>query len=355
MNRRSRASSLLFRAASIFLPALLLLVTGCLAPDSQGRVGAFGLVVHGGAGTIRRESMTPEREAEFRAALTEALEVGHHVLASGGTSLDAVEAAVVILEDSPHFNAGKGAVFTSAGANELDASIMDGATLEGGAVASVTRVKNPVRLARRVMEKTPHVLLVREGAEVFATEQGIELVPPDYFRTERRWKQLERVKARAQARTTTSTDPFASVGKFGTVGAVALDRHGNLAAATSTGGLTNKLYGRVGDSPILGAGTYADNETCALSGTGRGEYFIRLAACHEVASRMRHRGESLLEAMRQVVHVDLVELGAASGGLIGIDRQGRYALEFNTPGMYRGVIDESGQVTVKIFGENPEE
>ncbi len=307
------------------------------------------MVIHGGAGTIKRESMSKEREAQYKEKLTEALKAGHEILSKGGTSLDAVEVTVRILEDSPLFNAGKGAVFTNAGANELDASIMNGEDLSGGAVASVTRIKNPISLARLVMERTPHVLLVREGAESFARAQGMELVPTDYFRTERRWQQLQRIKLKKKVKATTFNSPFESVGKFGTVGAVALDQNGNLAAATSTGGLTNKLYGRVGDSPILGAGTYADNKTCATSGTGRGEYFIRLNACYDVAAKMKYQSYSLVEAMREVVHTDLLGLGKNSGGLIGIDRFGNYAMEFNTSGMYRGVIDDQGEVKVGIF------
>ncbi len=330
-------------------------------------VGAFGMVIHGGAGTIRRDKMSPQREAEYRAALERALGAGHEVLDAAGSSLDAVEAAIRILEDSPLFNAGKGAVFTSAGTNEMDASIMDGATLEAGAVAAVKRIKNPITAARMVMEKTPHVLLAGEGAETFAREVGIRLVSPEYFYTERRWAQLQRAKG-APA-TKSESDPGLEFrdpkrknetgagakeeteSKFGTVGAVALDRNGNLAAATSTGGLTNKLFGRVGDSPIIGAGTYANNQTCGVSGTGRGEYFMRSLACYDVSAQMQYGSLPLGDAVRNVVHEKLPKLhgNGGRGGLIGLDARGNVAMEFNTEGMYRGYITESGKVTIKIF------
>ncbi len=297
----------------------------------------FGMVVHGGAGTITKGDMTRAEEAAYRRKITEALEAGYAILSADGSALDAVEATLVILEDSPLFNAGKGAVFTAEGRNELDASIMDGATLEAGAVAAVRGVKNPILLARRVMEASPHVLLAGEGAEQFAREQGLELVPEDYFFTQRRWDALQRAKER-------ESEPA----EGGTVGAAALDRAGNLAAGTSTGGRTNKAWGRIGDSPIIGAGTYADNQTCAVSGTGHGEYFIRGAVAYDIGALMAYRGLSLQEAAHQVVMEKLVALGG-TGGVVAIDGDGNIAMPFNTEGMYRGYVDELGRTTVMIY------
>jgi beta-aspartyl-peptidase (threonine type) len=301
------------------------------------------LVVHGGAGTISRDKMTPERESAIRAALSEALAAGYRVLTSGGSSLDAVEAAVRVLEDSPLFNAGRGSVFTSEGQNEMDAAVMDGATRKAGAVASVRGIKNPIVAARKVMEQTSHVMLVGAGAEQFARDQGLQFEDSAYFFTQERWNQLQeaREKERAAKKEYGSIDlPHVY---FGTVGAVALDRNGNLAAATSTGGLTNKRWGRVGDSPIIGAGTYADNETCAVSGTGRGEVFMRCVAAYEVSALMRYQGLSVQKAAQRVVHDDLIATGGEStGGLIALDRRGRVAMECNTPGMYRGFVGKDG-------------
>jgi beta-aspartyl-peptidase (threonine type) len=324
----------------------------------------FGFVIHGGAGTIERGRMTPEREAAYRSKLSEALAAGHAVLAGGGAGLDAVLAAITLLEDSPLFNAGKGAVFTSAGTNELDASVMDGRTLMAGAVAGVKRVKNPIKLARLVMEKSPHVLMVGEGAEAFGRQVGgIEFVDPKYFYTEERFQQLkrrqeeERQKAaprpasaqpKKSARVAPDSSPFApDEHKFGTVGAVALDRAGNLAAGTSTGGMTNKRFGRVGDSPIIGAGTYADNETCAVSCTGDGEYFIRAGVAHDVSAAMRYGGKSLSEAA-EIVLEKVGRLGG-EGGLIAIDREGRITTPFNSAGMYRGYVGPDGRPQVQIY------
>jgi beta-aspartyl-peptidase (threonine type) len=251
---------------------------------------------------------------------------------------------VKILEDSPLFNAGKGAVFNHAGVNELDASIMDGATERAGAVAGLRHVRNPIELARLVMEKSPHVMLVGEGAEEFALEQGVDLVPGSYFYTERRWKQLEE----AQKAERTASLPGQDIGFFSTVGAVARDGNGNLAAATSTGGMTNKRWGRVGDSPIIGAGTYADNDSCAVSATGSGEYFIRAVAAHEICARVRLAGVSAAEAARDVVQGKLKEIGG-DGGVIVVDKDGRISLEFNTEGMFRGARDSAGRREVAIY------
>jgi beta-aspartyl-peptidase (threonine type) len=303
------------------------------------------LVVHGGAGTMSRAELSPEREQAIRADLERALRAGHAVLEKGGASLDAVTQAVVILEDSPYFNAGKGAVFNHDGVNELDASIMDGSTRKAGAVAGVHRVKNPILLARAVMEKSVHVMMVGEGAERFAKGAGIELVDPSYFRTEERWQQLQKA-LEAEKKPRAALEPSAY---FGTVGALALDRAGRLAAATSTGGMTNKRWGRVGDSPIIGAGTYA-NEQCAVSGTGWGEFFIRAAVAHDICARVAYRGDSI-EAAAKAVVMDVVPALGGDGGVIALDAKGNYAMPFNTQGMYRGTIDADGKVTIAIFAD----
>ena len=322
--------------------------------QKTGELHPFGFVIHGGAGTIERGRMTPERERAYREKLTEALLAGYEVLKKGGGSLDAVVAAIILLEDSPLFNAGKGAVFTNAGTNELDTSIMDGRTLKAGAAAGLKRVKNPILLARLVMEQSPHVMMTGEGAEVFAQQKGLELVDPKYFFTEERWQQLQKVKEAEKApppkqskleRELRAFDDH----KFGTVGAVALDRAGNLGAGTSTGGMTNKRFGRVGDSPIIGAGTYADNETCGVSCTGDGEYFIRAAVAHEVSSRIRFAGESVERAASAAIE-KVGKLGG-TGGLIALDRRGNFALPFNTSGMYRGVVGPDGKPRVLIYKE----
>ncbi len=303
----------------------------------------ISIAIHGGAGVINRASMTAENERAYRADLERALDAGYGVLEKGGASLDAIVAAVRILEDSPYFNAGKGAVFSHAGVNELDAAIMDGATQKAGAVAGVTHVRNPIDLARMVMERTPHVLLAGEGAEEFALEQGMELVPGSYFYTERRWQQLE--EAQKAERTAGVQD---DIGYFGTVGAVARDKDGNLAAATSTGGMTNKRWGRVGDSPIIGAGTYADNATCAVSATGSGEYFIRAVVAHEICARVRLSGVTAAKAAHDVIHGKLREIGG-DGGVIVVDKDGALSLEFNTEGMFRGARDSKGRREVAIY------
>lgn len=314
----------------------------------SGSRSLFGLAIHGGAGTIRKSELTPDQEAAYQNGLKGALLAGHEILKEGGSSLDAVEAAVRALEDCHLFNAGKGAVFTSDGKNELDASIMDGRTLKAGAVANVRHIKNPVSLARCVMEKTSHVMLVGRGAEAFAEEQGIELMPDSYFYTERRWENLQKVKA--LERNSGAPDFNGGDEVHGTVGAVALDRNGNLAAATSTGGMTNKRFGRVGDSPIIGAGVYADNQTCAVSATGHGEYFIRLAVAHGISAAMEYRNLSLKEASELLILKKLPALGG-TGGVIAIDRKGTIAMPFNTEGMYRGYWLSGGEPVVKIYSE----
>lgn len=310
--------------------------------------GKIGLAIHGGAGTIAPDKITPEVEQEIRAGLGKALEAGHAILKTGGSSLDAIVASVRVMEDNPHFNAGRGAVFTSAGTHELDAAIMDGRKLRAGAAGGLRHVKNPISLARAVMERSPHVLIVGEGAERFARETGIELVDEKYFYTEERWQALQRVKkAQAEARASGKELVISDQDRHGTIGAVALDSSGNLAAATSTGGNTNKRPGRIGDTPIIGAGTYANNKTCALSATGDGECFIRLVAGHEVSALMEHRALPLEQAAQAVID-QITDLRGA-GGLIAIDRNGNISLPFNTAGMYRGHVDSTGRAVIELY------
>jgi beta-aspartyl-peptidase (threonine type) len=299
------------------------------------------LVIHGGAGTIERSKITPEKDAAIRAALNQALQAGERVLAAGGSALDAVEAAIRLLEDDPNFNAGRGAVFTYEGTHELDASIMDGRTRAAGAVADVSMTKNPIRLARAVMEKSPHVFLAGEGADRFSKEQGLEQVPNSYFSTPERRRQLEEMK-------TKKVSALDVEYKYGTVGAVALDSKGHVAAATSTGGTTGKRWGRVGDSPIIGAGTYADDRACAVSATGAGEYFIRVGAAHEICARIRLKGETAQVAADAVIK-EIGGLGG-DGGVIVLTPKGERVYSFNTKGMYRGMADKSGR-SVAIYGD----
>jgi len=314
------------------------------------RSGRIAIAVHGGAGHISRQGLGSEREADCHAALRAALAAGHEVLAQGGTAMDAVTVAVVSLEEAPLFNAGRGAVFNHSGGHELDASVMDGASLAAGAVAGVTRVRNPVLAARAVMEHTPYVLLAADGAEAFAGEQGLEMVDPDWFSTPQRRAEWDRARAAAGSEGPARAEEFS----LGTVGAVALDAGGGLAAATSTGGLTNKRWGRVGDTPVIGAGTWAENGVCAVSTTGDGEYFLRTAAAHDVAAMIRYAGADLPAAARAVVHEKLLSLGG-SGGLIALDGEGVPVLEQNCPGMYRGAIDYRGRVTTAIFADESAE
>jgi beta-aspartyl-peptidase (threonine type) len=325
-----RVALLVALVASMVLP-----VPACGGGDD------IAIVVHGGAGGIRKDSMTPEREAAYREKLTEALEVGYKILEAGGSSLDAVEATIRVLEDSPLFNAGKGSVFTNLGRNEMDASIMDGKTLDAGAVASVTRIKNPITAARAVMTGTRHVLLVGAGAETFAREHGLEMADSAYFWTQERWDELQRVKQEQESRSKQGA------GGHGTVGCVAIDKDGNIAAGTSTGGLTNKLWGRVGDSPVIGAGTYADNRTCGVSCTGVGEYFMRALIAYDLTARMRYFGVGLEEASGKVLET-LTTMGG-EGGFIALDRKGNIEMPFNTSGMYRGFIRGDGVSHVFLF------
>ena len=302
----------------------------------------FGIVIHGGAGTLPRAEMSGDSERKYRAGLTEAIDAGYAVLQEGGTSLDAVSRAVMLLEDNPLFNAGRGSVFTLDGRNEMDASIMEGHALKAGAVCGLTRIRNPVELARAVMERSEHVMLAGAGAEEFASSQGIPFVPQSYFHTPERWQQLERIR-RGEFALSGHT-----ISHVGTVGAVALDTHGHLAAATSTGGMTGKRFQRIGDSPIIGAGTYADDRSCAVSATGHGEVFIRAAVAHDVCARMRFGGRSVGEAARQVIFGELPALGG-EGGVIAIDAQGDIAMEFNSEGMFRAARKAGEQTRIAIY------
>lgn len=293
----------------------------------------WAIVIHGGAGVIKRENMSPEMDKDYRAALSEALNKGKKILEEGGSALDAVEMTIRVMEDNPLFNAGKGAVFTHEGKNELDAAIMDGSNLAAGSVAGVTDIKNPITAARYVMTKSPHVMLAGRGASEFAKEQGLEIVPPEYFYTEKRYNELQKILERE---------------KMGTVGCCALDKAGNLAAGTSTGGMTNKRYNRIGDAPIIGAGTYANNKTCAVSATGHGEYFIRWTVAHDISALMEYKGLSLKEASELVVNDKLVKAGG-SGGVISVDKAGNISLPFNSEGMFRGFATADGKEGIFIY------
>ncbi len=314
----------------------------------------LGFIIHGGAGVISKGSLTPEKEKEFRDKLSEAVLAGYKALQAGKSSLDAVEIAIKILEDSPLFNAGKGAVFTNDGKNELDASIMFGKDQTAGAVAGLRRVKNPITLARAVMEKSEHVMMIGEGAEKFAAEQKIELVDPKYFWTQHRWDALQKIlkeEAEKKEKVKRETEKSASeepANRFGTVGAVALDKDGNLAAGTSTGGMTNKKYGRVGDAPIIGAGTYANNETCAVSATGWGEFFIRIGVARDVCAQMEYRALPVQNAADLVIKQKLQKMGG-DGGVIAMDRFGNMGISFNSEGMYRAYINIKGEPVVEIY------
>jgi L-asparaginase / beta-aspartyl-peptidase len=333
----------------ISLPILAGLLLGAAVTTNAADVDMpIAIAIHGGSGTIDKGEFSAEREQEIRATLERAVRAGHELLAAGGSSVDAVTRAVTLLEDSPHFNAGRGAVFNAEGKNELDASIMEGAGLNAGAVAAVHNVRNPILLARKVMEESAHVMLMGEGAEMFAREQGIVFEDDAYFHTDYRWRQLQKARASNQPESTFLSETPDQW--FSTVGAVALDSKGNLAAATSTGGMTNKRWGRVGDSPIIGAGTYADNRSCAVSATGHGEYFIRATVARDICARRQYTGASLQEAAEGVVKHQLVDMGG-NGGVIAVDPQGNLALVFNTSGMYRASIDAGGKLYVAIFGD----
>ena len=313
----------------------------------------FGIVIHGGAGTILKENMTDSLEIAYSQKLEEAIRIGHEILKTGGTALEAVTKTINVMEDSPLFNAGKGAVFTHEETNELDASVMDGSNLNAGAVAGVTHIKNPIDLAVEVMNNSDHVLLAGKGAEVFAETRGIALVDPSYFYTQKRFNSLQHIKDKEKMELdhnakTSFIDPFIKDSKFGTVGCAALDKNGNLAAGTSTGGMTNKRWNRIGDAPIIGAGTYANNATCAVSSTGWGEYFIRAMVAHDISAMMEYKGVTLEEAAREVIQVKVPALGG-DGGIVAIDKDGNVTMEFNTAGMYRAHMNAKGELIVGIY------
>lgn len=350
---------------ALLLGALISLST--LVPQANAAAEdtkpAYAIVLHGGAGTITPDRLTPELEQSIKADLSEALAKGEAVLKSGGAAIDAVTAALTVLENSPHFNAGRGAVYTSEGTHSLDSSIMTGHDRNAGAIAGVSTVKNPILLARKVLEVSEHVLLSGEGAEAFARTQGIEFAPESYFHTPYRWEQLQKARAAeglpplpeptgsATAALEEATSEEAKIFKFGTVGAAVLDMHGNLAAGTSTGGTTNKKFGRIGDSPIIGAGTYADNKSCAVSATGHGEYFIRAAVASSICLRVELKGESLSDAARYVIQEDLKALGG-DGGIVAVDSTGHIVMEFNTAGMYRAGVVAGQKPVIAIYSKD---
>jgi L-asparaginase / beta-aspartyl-peptidase len=328
------------KAIFFFFTSVLLILTFSANSQSSGN---YTLVIHGGAGNITKANLSTDIAAQFEAKLSEVLKHGDSILKAGGTSLDAVESCVRMMEDCPLFNAGKGAVFNAEGKNELDAAIMDGKTGLAGAVAGVTTIRNPISAARAVMEKSPHVMLSGKGAETFAAEQGLEIVSPEYFFTQSRWDAYLKAK--------TNYDSLDALDKkHGTVGCVALDKFGNLAAATSTGGMTFKKFGRIGDTPVIGAGTYADNNTCAVSATGHGEFFIRNVVAYDIAAIMKYKGFSLAEAANEVIMVKLKKLGG-TGGIIAVDKNGNIAMPFNTNGMFRGYVKAGGEMKAGIFGD----
>jgi beta-aspartyl-peptidase (threonine type) len=326
-----------------FLTIAVLLITAILfsckpspnkktAPATQK--ASWAIVIHGGAGTIKKESMTPEKDSLYRAKLAEALLVGSEILKNGGSSMDAVEKTIHVLEESPLFNAGRGSVFNERGQNEMDAAIMNGETHAAGAVINVHTIKSPISAARAVMEKSEHVMLTGEGAEIFAAKQGLEIVSPEYFFDQNRWDSFIKAKDKLD--------------KHGTVGCVALDNKGNLSAGTSTGGMTMKMYGRVGDVPVIGAGTYADNATCGISATGHGEHFIRNVVAYDVAALMKYKGLSIQEAAEEVIINNLKPIGG-SGGIIGLDANGNTIMVFNSEGMFRGKVSSNSEMEIGIY------
>lgn len=328
--------------------------------EAPQQTSEFAIVIHGGAGTIKKENMTPELEKQYNDKLTEAIKAGHTILKNGGDAMDAVEASIRIMEDSPLFNSGKGAVFTHDGINSLDASFMDGKTLNAGAVAGITTVKNPISLARKVMTDSEHVLLSGAGGDAFAKalqDPNIEIVENSYFYTENRYQSLQRVLKREAAKQNAADkkvalleleDPFIKDSKYGTVGCVALDKNGNIAAGTSTGGMTNKKYGRIGDSPIIGSGTYANNATCGVSSTGHGEYFIRAQVAYDISALMEYKGMTLKQATDAVIQKKLVDLGG-TGGIVALDHLGNVSMEFNTAGMYRATMNDQDELVVGMY------
>ena len=345
-------NSILFKISAMLL---------CMAVNvsvAQNKEKKYIMVIHGGAGTLTRKNMSVEKEAAYRAALTLALQTGYKTLKAGKTSLDAVEATIHVMEDSPLFNAGKGAVFTHDGKNEMDAAIMEGKTMMAGSVAGVTTIKNPISAARAVMEKSEHVMMVGQGAEAFAKQAGITIVDPKYFYTKERWDGLQQAIKEDSTKAVLDHGSKKSMKlgsknhdfKFGTVGAVALDQAGNLAAGTSTGGMTNKKYGRVGDAPIIGAGTYANNATAGISCTGWGEFYIRNVVAHDISAMMEYKNLSLADAAAAAI--EKVGKMGGDGGLIALDAKGHVAMPFNTEGMYRGTVTEDGKIEILIYKNN---
>ena len=316
----------------------------------------FAIIIHGGAGTILRGNLSKKKEKAYRGKLEEAIRTGYTILKNGGTSQLAVVKTIQVMEASPLFNAGKGAVFTHEETNELDASFMDGETLNAGAVAGVKNVKSPIELAVKIMTDSEHVMLSGEGASIFAKEKGLEMVDPAYFYTERRFKSLQRIKNRAKTKLDNNDkkaafyDSDIKNAKFGTVGCVALDKNGNIAAGTSTGGMTNKRWGRIGDAPIIGSGTYANNKTCGVSSTGWGEYFIRSQVAYDISAQIEYQKKTLKEATKDVIQNKLTKLGG-TGGVVALDKNGNMSFEFNTAGMYRASMNDAGELVLKIYKE----
>ena len=347
-----------------FIVGVLLLFFGCHREASSNEAlektiqkeNKFAIIIHGGAGTILKENMSEENEIAYKLKLEEAIKEGHTILKTGGTSQEAVMRTIQVMEESPLFNAGKGAVFTHDETNELDASFMDGKTRNAGAVAGVKNVKSPIALAIKIMTHSDHVMLSGEGASRFAKEQGLEIVPPSYFYTEKRFKSLQRIQKKEKTKMGEKDlkaafyDAEIKNSKFGTVGCVALDKSGNIAAGTSTGGMTNKRWGRIGDAPIIGAGTYANNLTCGVSATGWGEYFIRGQVAYDISAQMEYQHKSLKEATTDVIQHKLTQLGG-TGGVVALDKDGNMSFEFNTAGMYRASMNDQGTLIVKIYKE----
>jgi beta-aspartyl-peptidase (threonine type) len=346
----------------LFIVSILMISFGCktektsTVKEKVKKVNEFAIIIHGGAGTILKKNMSDEKEAAYKAKLEEAIKVGHSILKNGGTSQEAVMKTIQVMEESPLFNAGKGAVFTHEETNELDASFMDGKTLNAGAVAGVKNVKSPIELAIKIMTDSDHVMLSGEGASIFAKEQGLEIVDPSYFYTERRFKSLQRIKNRKKTqldhddKKAAFYDADIKNAKFGTVGCVALDKYGNIAAGTSTGGMTNKRWGRIGDAPIIGSGTYANNLTCGVSSTGWGEYFIRSQVAYDISAQMEYQQKTLKEATKDVIQKKLTKLGG-TGGVVALDKNGNMSFEFNTAGMYRASMNDKSELTIKIYKE----
>ncbi len=351
------------RSFFCFLASILFILYAC-NPQSKGEDQSsqkdsqkqeFAIALHGGAGVIKKENMSDSLEQAYKDKLKEAITTGHKILQEGGTAVEAVKATINVMENSPLFNAGKGAVLNHEEKPELDASIMDGKTLKAGAIAGVSHIKNPIDLALRVMNNSKHVLLAGKGAEQFAIEQGFDTVPSSYFITKRRLDQVRRMKGEAPDKAVSAYyDPYIQDDKYGTVGCVALDKDGNLAAGTSTGGTANKLYGRIGDSPIIGAGTYANNATCAVSSTGTGEYFIRGVVAYDISALMEYKGMSLDEATHKVIQEKQVKLGG-DGGVVAMDKNGNVSHEFNTPGMFRAKMDDQGHIEIGIYKKENED